>query len=101
MYILTKLDGLCYNRVGEEYQRVASSEHLRQVRRIVYGLLKIQRGNCAPWFQVVNLAWATVPWDAEILCRDEEYVILKVTKEWCIQEARQGRDVTSGSFEDS
>lgn len=72
-----------------------------EVGRIVFGLVKVQRGNCAPWFQVVNLAGATVPWDAEILCRDENYIILKVTKEWCIQEARQGREVTSGSFEDS
>ena len=72
-----------------------------EVGRIVFGLLKIQRGNCAPWFQVVNLAWATVPWDAEILCRDEEYVILKVTKEWCVQETRAGREVTHGSFEDT
>ena len=72
-----------------------------EVGRIVYGLVKVQRGNCAPWFQVVNLAWATVPWDAEILCRDEEYVILKVTREWCISETRAGREVTHESFEDA
>ena len=85
---------------GEKYTQARQAQ-AREVGRIVYGLLKIQRGNCDPWFQVVNLAWATVPWDAEILCRDEEYVILKVTKEWCIQETRQGREVTSGSFEDT
>jgi len=85
---------------GEKYTQARQAQ-AREVGRIVYGLLKIQRGNCAPWFQVVNLAWATVPWDAEILCRDEEYVILKVAKEWCVQETRQGREVTSRSFEDT
>jgi hypothetical protein len=64
----------------------------------VFGLLKVQRGNCRPWFSVVNLAWTTVPPDAEILCRDENYVILKVTKEWCISETRAGREVTHESF---
>jgi hypothetical protein len=88
-------------RMPDEKYTQARQAQAREVGRIVYGLLKTQRGNCAPWFQVVNLAWATVPWDAEILCRDEEYVILKVTKEWCIQETRQGREVTSRSFEDT
>lgn len=64
----------------------------------MFGLLKVQRGNCRPWFRIVNLARAAVPPDAEILCRDENYVILKVTKEWCISETRAGREVTHESF---
>ena len=65
----------------------------------MFGLLKIQRGNCRPWFQIVNLARVTVPTDAEILCRDENYIILKVTKEWCISETQAEREVTHDSFD--
>lgn len=72
-----------------------------EVGRIVFGLVKVQRGNCRPWFRVVNLACATLPFGVEILCRDESYVILKVTKEWCISETRAGREVTHESFEDA
>jgi len=62
-------------------------------------LVKVTRGgNRPPRFFVMNRANDTLPRNGEILCTDDDYPILKMSREWAIEQTRKGRDVTPQDF---
>jgi hypothetical protein len=46
----------------------------------------------------MNRANDTLPRNGEILCTDDDYPILKMSREWAIEQTRQGKDVTPQDF---
>jgi len=62
-------------------------------------LVKITRGgNRHPRFFVMNRANDTLPMNGVILCTDNDYPILKMSRDWAIDQTGKGREVTPQDF---
>jgi len=62
-------------------------------------LVKVTRGgNRPPRFFVMNRANDTLHMNGVILCTDNDYPILKMSRDWAIEQTGKGRDVTPQDF---
>ena len=55
-------------------------------------------GNRPPRFYVMNRANDILPMNGVILCTDNDYPILKMSRDWAIEQTGKGRNVTPQDF---
>lgn len=61
-------------------------------------LVKIHHGPKSSQFVIINRRNETLPFNGEIIMTDDDYPIVKMSKDWAYKRQEQGHEVTAGDF---